>query len=125
MVDVVAVSVKTPALRDRVARSRAVVCLLLVGLLLYNPFLSFIHSSTGLSVHHLPRYRATVGASELRHFSPVSRGVAERVLLEASTGETDTSSNGQDSPLAPDLTRDRVIAPDYSSNLWFRPPPSA
>jgi len=108
-----------------VARLRAVVCLLLAGLLLYNPFLSLIQSPTGLSVHLLPRNRATVGSAELQHFSPVSRDVAADILLVERTGEVTAISGGQESRLAPDFTRDRVITPDFSSNLWFRPPPPA
>ncbi len=111
--------------RVRVARLRAVVCLLLAGLLLYNPFLSVIHSSTGLSVHHLSRNRATVGAAELQHFSPVSKDVAADALLVERTGEIIATSGGQEFQLAIVLTRDRVISPDFSLSLWFRPPPSA
>jgi hypothetical protein len=102
-----------------------VACLLLAGLLLYNPFVSLIHSPTGLSVHHLARNRATVGASELQHFSPVSKEVAADVLLEERTGEVTAISGGQDFQLETDLTRDLIISPDFSSNLWFRPPPLA
>src|SRR5208337_1613774 len=111
--------------RVRVARLQAVVCILLSGLLLYNPFLSLIHSPTGLSVHHLARNRATVGSSELQHFSPVSKEITGSVLLEERTGEIIATSVGQEFQLAIDLTRDLVISPDFSSNLWFRPPPLA
>jgi len=111
--------------RVRLTRLQAIVCLLLAGLLLYNPFLSLIHSSSGLSVHHLPRNRATVGSAELQHFSPVSREVAADVLLEEHAGEITATSGGHELQLATDLLRDRVITPDFSSNLWFRPPPSA
>jgi hypothetical protein len=116
---------KAPEPRARLTRFQAVVCLLLAGLLLYNPFLSLIHSSTGLSVHRLARNRATVGSAELQHFSPVSIEVAADVLLVERTGEIIATSGGQDFQLAIDFTRDLVITPDFSSNLWFRPPPSA
>ncbi len=116
---------KAPEPRVRSPRLQAVVCLLLAGLLLYNPFLPVIHSSTGLSVHHLSRNRATVGAAELQHFSPVSKEVAADALLVERTGEIIATSGGQEFQLAIVLTRDRVISPDFSSSLWFRPPPSA
>jgi hypothetical protein len=106
-------------------RWQALVCLLLAGLLLYNPFLSFIHSPTGLSVHRLPRNRATVGSAELQHFSPVSQEAAADTLQEERTGEITATSSGREFQLATDLLRDRIISPDFSSNLWFRPPPSA
>jgi len=76
-------------------------------------------------VHHLSRNRATVGSAELQHFSPVSKEVAADVLLAEHTGEIIAASGGQEFQLATDLARDRVITPDFSSNLWFRPPPSA
>jgi len=116
---------KAPEPRVRSTRLRAIVCLLLAGLLLYNPFLSLVHSSTGLSVRHLARNRATVGSAELQHFSPVSREVAADVLLVERIGEITAISGGREFQLATDLARDRVITPDFSSNLWFRPPPSA
>jgi hypothetical protein len=97
----------------------------LAGLLLYNPFFFLIHSSSGLSVHHLSRNRATVGSAELQHFSPVSSDVAEGAVPADRTGEIIAIPRGQEILLATDLTRDRVITPDLSSNLWFRPPPSA
>jgi hypothetical protein len=116
---------KAPEPRVRLTRLHVGVCLLLAGLLLYNPFLSLMHSSTGLSVHPLARNRATVGSAELQPFSPVSRDVAADVLLVERTGEIMGTSGGPEFQLARDLTRDRIITPDHSSNLWFRPPPSA
>jgi len=73
----------------------------------------------------LARNRATVGSAELQHFSPVSREVAADVLLVERIGEITAILGGQEFQLATDLTRDRVITADFSSNLWFRPPPSA
>jgi len=116
---------KAPGSRVRSTRLPAVICLLLAGLLLYNPFLSLIYSPAGLSVHHLSRNRATVGSGELQPFSPVSSDVAKDVPPANRTGEIIAIARGQKILLAIDLTRDRVITPDFSSNLWFRPPPSA
>jgi hypothetical protein len=116
---------KAPESRVRSTRVPAVVCLALAGLLLYNPFLSLIHSPAGFSVHHPSRNRATVGSGELQPFSPVSTGVAADVQLEEGTGEIIAIAGGQEFQLATDLTWDLVITPDFSSNLWFRPPPSA
>jgi hypothetical protein len=47
-------------------------CLLLIGLLLYNPFAGLWGPTDGVSCDKLARNRATLGASELQHFSPVS-----------------------------------------------------
>ena len=46
-------------------------CLLLIGLLLYNPFAGLWGPTDGVSYDKLARNRATIGASELQHFSPV------------------------------------------------------
>src|SRR5215831_6006488 len=47
------------------------VCLILAILLLYNPFFAVPHSGSSLEIGHRASHRATVGASELQHFSPV------------------------------------------------------
>ena len=59
---------------SRAARLRQIGCLLLVGFFLYNPFISLIHSSNGLTVHHLARNRSTVGAGELQNFFTSVKG---------------------------------------------------
>src|SRR5580658_5140423 len=48
------------------------VCLSLIVLLVHNPYLIAPAKAGGLNVSHLPSYRATLAASELQHFSPVS-----------------------------------------------------
>jgi hypothetical protein len=111
----------------RVPRSRlsALVCVLIVGFLLYNPFLALLHSPGGLSVQHQARNRATVGAAELQHYSPVSSEWAADTLPEERCSDLVVASDGRESHLHGDLRRDAVITPDFSSNLWFRPPPTA
>src|SRR5271163_3675702 len=47
------------------------ICLLLVALIIYNPYLAGAESGAGLCVRHSASNRATVGASELQHFSPI------------------------------------------------------
>src|ERR1700730_15354264 len=51
---------------SRGARSRTAVCLVLIALLLYNPFFTILSISRDLSVQHPLSYRATVAGSELR-----------------------------------------------------------
>jgi hypothetical protein len=107
------------------ARKRAAVCLVLIALLLYNPFFTILSSSQDLSVKHPLSYRATVAGSELR-----------RCTMEPAD------------PLIPELTAAILhaailLAPTYQvafvqpsdtagllsqascDNIWFRPPPSA
>ncbi|HEV2194685.1 MAG TPA: hypothetical protein VGR55_03855 [Candidatus Acidoferrum sp.] len=46
------------------------VCLVLATLLLYNPFFTTLRSGHNLDLCHPVSHRATVGSSELQHFSP-------------------------------------------------------
>jgi hypothetical protein len=48
---------------------QSMVCLLLALFLLYNPFLTAPRTAGGLEVRHPVSHRATVGASELQHFT--------------------------------------------------------
>jgi len=61
------------AARRAVSNRYAWVCLLLVLLLLYNPFLMAPGSDGGLNVRHPASNRATVGSSELQHFTSAAR----------------------------------------------------
>lgn len=109
----------------RRSRLRALVCVLIAGFLLYNPFLALLHSPGGLSVQHQARNRATVGAAEMQHFSPVSSEFAADTLPEERCSDMLAALDGRESHLLSDLRRDVVNTPDFSSNLWFRPPPTA
>jgi|SRR5215471_9422461 len=61
-----------PSRGERLSRRQALFCLVLVGLLLYNPFAGLCGANDGLSYEQLARNRATLGASELQHFSPIT-----------------------------------------------------
>lgn len=105
--------------------SQTFVYLVLAGLLLYNPFLALIHSHTGLSMQDLPRNRATVGSSELQHFSPVTNALTADIVAARCMGNIVPVLQEKEFHLAIDATPSTVILRDFSSNLWFRPPPSA
>src|SRR5271166_2433709 len=90
--------------RGQLSRSLRVVCILLIGLILYNPFLGLIHSPAGLSVDHPPRNRATVGASELQHFSPAARGFFAVVSVVVGHGEIVPALKEKEFPLAADAS---------------------
>src|ERR1700751_3994247 len=102
---------------------RAWVCVLLVGLLLYNPFLAFASASHGRGYQALTRHRASVGASEMQHFAPVQGEKAPadvRVAAERS-GRPDPQKGGL-------LTRGPEPLPLFVEGMtshWFRPPPRA
>ena len=99
------------------------ICVLLVGLLLYNPFTALASASDGLAYQALARHRASVGASEMQHFAPV----------KAETGQPDVTVAAQkgDLPAPREETRlpsGRVHLPlllEGMTSLWFRPPPRA
>ena len=100
------------------------VCLILATLLLYNPFFAVPHSGKGLEIGHPASHRATVGASELQHFSPIDGWGA----LPA----TDTGTAAVVLPLPEPLAQfffALPLVPHFSqeffgSGLWFRPPPA-
>ena len=108
------------------ARWLAVISVLLVALLLYNPFFTILSTSRDPTVRHPLSYRATLAASELR-----------RCTLDA-----------EQQPLVPDLAAAIVHAATLLSpspeialirpndpaglltqalcgSIWFRPPPVA
>jgi hypothetical protein len=104
---------------------RMCVPLLLIGLLLYNPFLALVGHENGLAYQQLQRHRATVGASELQHFSPIQSESAqlEAVLVELFTNPAVAAADKfsghqfQTEALPPRL--------ELIDRIWFRPPPSA
>jgi hypothetical protein len=116
------------SLRDRgpsAEHMRALFCLVLAIFLLSNPFLSLFRAPGNTSVRHPVSHRATLGSSELQHFSPVSGQDAP-----------DTSAHQVDAERIPVRSERRVriatndqefltTAPEFSASLWFRPPPAS
>jgi hypothetical protein len=100
------------------------ICLLLALFLLYNPFLFLAHTGNGLSVQHPVSKRATVAASELSHFPPVSERMAPNALPTEAIGEHCTTLK-EAFQSQTDVDTDRLTAAELSANLWFRPPPIA
>jgi hypothetical protein len=101
------------------------VCFTLVALLLYNPFAAFLHLADGLSVNHLPRNRATIGAGEMQHFSPVAKATTPLISVSEYFREILATSEDQDFPPGTRIAPTLAILQLLSSNLFFRPPPSA
>src|SRR5512136_2841595 len=106
--------------RSAMPRWHAWICFCLALFLLYNPYMAAPNSTNGLNVRHPASNRATVGASELQHFSPAdgrdnfSTDVASTVLPLASF--TEASSHAF--KLFP-----QVVSPPqqfFGSSLWFR-----
>jgi len=101
------------------------VCVFLVFSLIYNPFVSAPRRTRGLEVGHPMSHRATVGASELQHFTTVTSqeltGFADLALAETSL-VLPTLSEVNTLPVsrAPHSPQQFLCA-----SLWFRPPPAS
>ncbi|HME13134.1 MAG TPA: hypothetical protein VKF79_09755 [Candidatus Acidoferrum sp.] len=99
-------------------------CLLLIALVVYNPYLVAPELSGDTCFRHAPSNRATVGASELQHFTPADG----RSFLATAT----VAILGHLGRLAPPAyqsrrwARETVSSPIVmqSASLWFRPPPA-
>jgi hypothetical protein len=103
-------------------RLRLWVCVLLAALILYNPFAALCYSHGPIEVHTLQRNRATVGASELQHFSPVQDDTKQADLnLEANREEVAVPAG---SYVARGFEREvEIPQSDIVSRVWSRPPP--
>lgn len=102
---------------------RMFVAAMLIGLVLYNPFLALVNHSDGLTYQALARNRATVGASEMQHFSPTQNdgapfeAIVERICVELVVEKTDVASPILQADILPQR-------PELIASVWFRPPPA-
>jgi len=113
-----------PSSRDQVKRQPTwcvCACLLLVGLLLYNPFLALVAHSDGLTYQALARHRATVGASELQHIAQVQEQSAQPHIIVAETfsGLVQINESPATTSQQPKLLQRMEQIPE----ICFRPPP--
>jgi hypothetical protein len=108
----------------RAQRSSVWICVLLAVLLLYNPFAALCYSHDTIEVHTLQRNRASLGASELQHFSPVQDGVQQADMdLESNREEVAVPAG---SYVARGFEREvEVPQSDIVFKVWSRPPPLA
>jgi hypothetical protein len=107
-----------------VPRWRAWVCFCLALFLLYNPYLAAPSSAGSLNVRHPASNRATVGASELQHFSPADG--RDKLLAHATDAVEPLASLPKVSSQAFEFLP-QVVSPTqqfFGSSLWFRPPPA-
>lgn len=104
-------------------RGRACVCVLLIALVVYNPFAALGGSTGRLSYETLARNRASIGSGELQHFSPVSNPDVQSDLALDLQGMGSAVSIEQQQP-ARDQHTELPSEPSLLSAVWFRPPPS-
>jgi hypothetical protein len=98
------------------------VCVLLIGLVLYNPFGTMANHSDGLAYQALARHRATVGASEMQHYASIQMESArvEMTVERIFTGIV-VENNGW---LIENLHEEELpLRPELVTGMWFRPPP--
>jgi hypothetical protein len=108
---------------QRAARLRGLFCLALAIFLLSNPFLILLRAPGDTSVRHPVSNRATIGSSELQHFSPVSgQDAPDASAVQANTERLPVRS---ERPVRPERNDQELLttAPEFSASLWFRPPP--
>jgi hypothetical protein len=101
------------------------VCLALAVLFLYNPYSTLASSPSGqLNIQHSLSYRATLGSSELQHFSPPDARKIFAVSVAVAASWLASPINfvvGQ----APDVSTRHLGAYQLvCADLWFRPPPA-
>jgi hypothetical protein len=97
-------------------------CVLLIALVVYNPFAALSGSPSHLSYETPARHRASVGSSELQHFSPVPNPGMQGDLDVVSLG-AEILPCKQETP----CVRDRqveIAAEPMLTGVWSRPPPS-
>jgi hypothetical protein len=102
---------------------QAAVCLLLVGLVIFNPYLAAPDTYANTCIRRIPSNRATVGASELQHFTPTDKRsvlIATDVALIERLDRVPRYSESYEDPM------EAVFSPAQfqSESLWFRPPPA-
>jgi hypothetical protein len=101
------------------------VCLsvLLILLVIYNPFSALSGYSGSVSYDKLARNRASIGSSELQHFSPVSNpGLHSDVAVALLSAELLRCA--QESEPGADQREELPPEPAKLAGVWFRPPPS-
>jgi hypothetical protein len=106
-------------------RGRAAVCLVLIALLLYNPFFTVLSISQDLSVQHPLSYRATVAGSELWRCTfeagkPLLPPLSAAIFLTATlfTPRYKAALVQPSDTIGP-------VPQTLCDSTWFRPPPSA
>jgi hypothetical protein len=92
-------------------------------LFLYNPFLTIVPPSSGLNIHHIASYRATVAASELQHFSPTDGRKIYSAPVAPSMSWFEVFVNLPSGSFTEVSSDAPAIHPFFSVDLWSRPPP--
>jgi len=102
----------------------ACVSVLVIGLLLYNPFIALLSHTDGLAFQELARHRSTVGASEMQHYASAQEdGAPADVIIEEAFSAPVLTTN--ESSYHPFFEQVLPQHPELVASVWFRPPPAA
>jgi hypothetical protein len=112
-------------IESRETRGRAAVCLVLISLLLYNPFFTVLSISQDLSVQHPLSYRATVAGSELRRCTFEAGKLLLPALSAAIFLVSALFAPSHKVDLIQPIDRVGPVSQELCDSIWFRPPPSA
>jgi hypothetical protein len=112
-------------LRLRLSASprRVALCLILVALFLYNPFLTIYGASPVANIQHPLSYRATIASSELRRCTVEPAEPLVAALETAVAFELTQSVAAEEAAPAPPRDLFHAVPQVICNNLWFRPPP--
>jgi hypothetical protein len=101
----------------------AALCLFLAVLFLYNPFFTIYGSPAGLSLRHPLSVRGTLASSELRH--SLIKDVKPKIEApqEPHLGRLEFSTASDTGTLVPEEESLVPKQENFSTSLWFRPPP--
>jgi hypothetical protein len=106
-------------------RGRAALCLVLIALLLYNPFFTVLSVSQDLSVQHPLSYRATVAGSELRRCTFEAGKPLLPALSAAIFWVSVLFAPSHEVGLIEPIDSVGPVSQELCDCVWFRPPPSA
>lgn len=110
-------------LRPGLPEWRVCLCVLLIALVVYNPFSALNGSPNRLSYDKLASNRGSIGSSELQHFSPVPSPDTQ-IELDVDLLSAEPATCVQESQSRRDQQELIPAEPELLAGVWFRPPPS-
>lgn len=99
------------------------ISLLLIGVVLYNPFMGLFHAGDRPSYDKLARNRATVGSSELQHYSPAPE-LTERAIPNVEYKSAEPLQPMEEEHRVTVQPEVKALQPEGLAGIWFRPPPA-
>ena len=101
---------------------RFCVCVVLICLVIYNPFAAATAAPSHLSYAQMARNRATIGSSELQKYSPVADPIVQPDF-DVEVRGAECAATVQESQPGMIQREETPFQPELCASLWFRPPP--